>query len=68
MLLHALVEVDGADEVVLVVHLRVRDALPHGLQPSEVDDGVVPGNGGQQRMCGVRVRLTSFEGRQKLKH
>ena len=59
MRLHGLVEVDGADEVVLVVHLRVRDALPDGLQPGEVDDGVVPGNGGhQQRMCGVVWGLT----------
>jgi hypothetical protein len=43
VLLHGLVEVDGADEVVVVVHVRVRDALPHGLQPGEVDYGVVPG-------------------------
>lgn len=39
---HGGVEVHGAGDVVLVVHLRVRDALPHRLQPGEVDHGVIP--------------------------
>jgi hypothetical protein len=44
VVLHDVVEVDGADDVVAVVHLRVRHALRHRLQPGEVYYGVVPGD------------------------
>lgn len=47
VLLHDVVEVDGADDVVAVVHLRVRHALRHRLQPGEVYHGVVPGDQSQ---------------------
>jgi len=40
MTLHGAHEGQGRVDVIGVVRQRLRDALPHGLEPGEVDDGV----------------------------
>ena len=55
MLPHGLEEVEGADEVVGVILQGLGDALAHGLQPGEVDDGVNVRMGGEESLHLLQV-------------
>ena len=68
MLPHGLEEVQGADEVVGIVLQGLGDALAHGLEPGEVDDGINAGILGKEGLHLLLVAQLRFDEGDFLSH